>query len=254
MLAIERKQKILEKVVRERRVVVSELSDQFGVTEETIRRDLNGLEKDGLLSRTHGGAVSRATETEDLPYGTRHLINLEAKHAIAAKVATIVKDGQSIFMDSSSTVYESIGALQAHHDLTLITNSPRLFSDPDVTSHTVISVGGELRRRSLAFVGPLTTQSIAQFNADIALISCKALSVEQGIMEANIADAEVKRAFIRSARQVCLLVDGDKFDQTALVTVSTFEDIDIVVTDRQPATRWVQLFKSLNVELFVSDR
>lgn len=249
MLAIERKRKILEKVVRERRVVVSELSRQFAVTEETIRRDLNELDRAGLVSRTHGGAIPRSGETEDLPYRTRQHTNLEAKQAIAAKVADIVGDGQSILMDSSSTVYQAVAALARHQDLTLISNSVRLLADPEATGHTVISVGGELRRRSMAFVGPLTTQSIAQFNADIALISCKALSREGGMMETNIADAEVKRAFIRSARRVCLLADAGKFDQTALVTIAGFEDIDVVVTDRQPPAHWVQLFKSLDVSL-----
>lgn len=249
MLAVERKRKILEKVVRERRVVVSDLSRQFEVTEETIRRDLNGLERKGLLSRTHGGAIPRADEAEDLPYGTRHLTNIEAKLAIAAKVANVVLDGHSILIDSSSIAYAAVGALNNHRDLTLITNSVRLFSDPDAMSHTVISVGGEWRRRSMAFVGPLTTQSIAQFNADIALISCKALSIEGGMMETNIADADAKRAFIRSAQRVCLLADGDKFDQTALVSIAGFEDIDTVITDRAPSLTWIEFLRAMDVGL-----
>jgi len=249
MLAIERKKKILEQVVRNRRVVVAELSEQFGVTEETIRRDLNGLEKDGYVDRTHGGAVPRKAEAEDLPYGTRHLTNLDAKHLIAAKVAEIVKNGQSVLMDSSTTAFEALAALKAHSDLTLITNSVRLLSDTDATNHTVISVGGELRRQSGTFVGPLTVRSISQFNADVALISCKALSLEGGIMETNIADAEVKRAFISSARCVCLLVDGGKFDESALITIGGLENIDIVVTDRKPSDAWVEHLEGLHVKL-----
>ena len=103
MLAIERKHKILDLIVRDRKVVVTDLSEQFGVTEETVRRDLNQLERDGLLSRTHGGAIARKGEAEDLPYRTRHLTNIEAKRAIAAKAAGLVGDGQSVMMDSSST-------------------------------------------------------------------------------------------------------------------------------------------------------
>lgn len=249
MLAIERKHKILDLIVRDRKVVVTDLSQQFGVTEETVRRDLNQLERDGLLSRTHGGAVARKGEAEDLPYRTRHLTNLEAKRAIAAKVADLVSDGQSVMMDSSSTAYEALGALKAHRDLTLITNSVRILSDPDLTSHTIMSVGGELRRRSMTFVGPLASQAIAQFNADVALISCKALSRTSGIMETNVPDAEVKRAFIRSARRVCLLVDGGKFDRTALITIGGFEPIDMVITDRQPSEPWLEVFEAASVKL-----
>lgn len=249
MLAIERKHKILDLIVRDRKVVVTDLSQQFGVTEETVRRDLNQLERDGLLSRTHGGAIARKGEAEDLPYRTRHLTNIEAKRAISAKVADLVRDGQSVMMDSSSTAYEALGALKTHRDLTLITNSVRILSDPDLTSHTIMSVGGELRRRSMTFVGPLASQAISQFNADVALISCKALSLKSGIMETNVQDAEVKRAFIDSAQRVCLLVDGDKFDQTALITIGGFEPIDIVVTDRRPPDVWITAFEAANVKL-----
>jgi DeoR/GlpR family transcriptional regulator of sugar metabolism len=251
MLAIERKNKIVDLITRERKVVVSALSQEFGVTEETVRRDLNQLEKDGLLSRTHGGAIARVRngEAEDLPYDARHSINIGAKQAIGAKAATLVSDGASVMIDSSSTAYEALNVLKGHRDLTLITNSVRILSEPDLTTHTIMSVGGELRRRSMTFVGPVATQAIAQFNADVALISCKALSPAGGIMEANVPDAEVKRAFIRSARRVCLLVDGDKFDQTALITICDFGPIDVVVTDRMPASPWLELFERHQIRL-----
>lgn len=251
MLAIERRHRILDRILREGTVAVTELSRTFGVTAETVRRDLGRLERDGLVSRTHGGAVVVKTEVEDLPYGTRHLTNIEAKRAIAVRAATLVGDGQSVMLDSSSTAFEVLATLRGRRDLTLITNSVRILSDTDVTSHTIMSVGGELRRRSMTFVGPLATQAIERFKADVALISCKALSLEGGIMESNVADAEVKRAFIRSARCVCLLVDGDKFDHTALIGVGGFEDIDVVVTDRRPSEAWVEHLKMAETTLLV---
>jgi DeoR/GlpR family transcriptional regulator of sugar metabolism len=249
MLAIERKNKILDLITRDRRVVVTELSKEFGVTEETVRRDLSKLEKDGLVSRTHGGALAAQKEPEDLPYRARHVINIEAKRAIAAKAAALVNDGDAVMMDSSSTAYEALQAIKDRQDLTLITNSVRIFSDPGLNGHTVMSVGGEFRRRSQTFVGPVATQAIGQFNADIALISCKALSLTGGIMETNVADADVKRAFIRNARQVCLLVDRDKFDGSALISVCDFDPISFVVTDQRPAPQWVELFEKANVKL-----
>lgn len=249
MLAIERRHRILDRILRDRNVVVTELSQAFGVTAETVRRDLNQLEREGLVSRTHGGAIAAKGEAEDIPYRTRHLTNIEAKRAIAAKAAALIVDGQSLMLDSSSTAFEVLALLRGRRDLTLITNSVGILSDPDVTTHTIMSVGGELRRRSMTFVGPLATQAIEQFKADVALISCKALSLEGGIMENNVADAEVKRAFIRSARRVCLLVDGDKFGQTALIAIGGFEGIGTVVTDRRPADPWSQHLEALGIEL-----
>lgn len=249
MLAIERKHRILDLILRERAVVVASLSQHLGVTEETVRRDLKKLEQDGLVRRTHGGAVARSEEAEDLPYRTRHAINHEAKRLIAARVGPLVADGSSVMMDSSSTVHEALNALRGHRDLTLITNSVHILSHPEVTSHTIMSVGGELRRRSMTFVGPLTAGAIEQFNADVALISCKAISRDGGVMEANVPDAEVKRAFLRRSQRACLLVDSDKFDRTALITVCGFDEIDTVVTDRKPADDWLALFERHDVEL-----
>ena len=251
MLAVERKTKILDLLMRDRKVVVAELSEQFGVTEETVRRDLTKLEQDGLLSRTHGGAIARKGESEDLPYGTRHLINTEAKRAIAVKAAGLVGNNEAVMLDSSSTAYEVLSCLESHKELTLITNAVRILAVPTSTRHTIMSVGGELRRRSMSFIGPLATQAIGQFNADVALVSCKALSLAGGIMESNVPDAEVKHAFIRSARRVCLLVDGDKFDRTALITICGFDKIHAVVTDRPPPEAWRERLEREGVTLIV---
>src|SRR3954453_8521161 len=167
MLAIERRQKIMDRILRGRNVVVAELSEAFGVTAETVRRDLNRLEREGLGARTHGGEVSARRGVEDLPYGTRHLINNDAKRSIAAKAAALVGDNQSVMLDSSSTAFEVLAFLRERSNLTLITNSVRVLSDSDMTGHIIMSVGGELRRRSMTFVGPLATRAIEQFKADI---------------------------------------------------------------------------------------
>ena len=236
MLAVERRSGILRQVQREGRVVVTEVSRAFGVTEETVRRDLNQLEREGLLSRTHGGAVARRGEAEDLPYGLRNQTNLEAKRAIGARAAELVRDGDALMLNSSSTAYEALRALHAHRDLTLITNSVRLLADPELTSHTIMSVGGELRRRSMTFVGPIAAQAIGQFNADAALISCKALSPSRRDHGGQRRRRRGEARLHRQAAPGLLLADGDKFDQTALVTICGFGPIDVIVTDRRPAT------------------
>lgn len=238
MLAGERRRALLERLARDGRVVVAEVAQAFDVAEETIRRDLNRMERDGLLSRSHGGALPRPSGDEDLPYQVRDMTNIDAKRAIGALAAELVPDGAALMLDSSSTAYEALRALKGHRDLTVITNSVRLLSDPEATGHTVISVGGELRRRSMTFVGAVACQAAAQFNADFALVSCKALSLAGGIMDPNLADAAVKRALIGNAARVVLLADASKFDRTALATVADFRAVDILVTDRPPSEAW----------------
>jgi DeoR/GlpR family transcriptional regulator of sugar metabolism len=249
MLAIERRRAILDQLNRDGRVVVSELAQALAVTEETIRRDLNQMERGGLLARAHGGALPRATEPEELPYGVRNVTNIAGKRVIGALAAGLVPDGASIMLDSSSTAYEALRALQGHRALTIVTNSVRLLADPEMTAHKVISVGGELRRRTMTFVGPVACQAAARFNGDVALVSCKALSLAAGLMDANLADAAVKRAFIERAARVILLADASKFDRTALVTITDLRPIHTIVTDQRPSDDWRARLESEGIAL-----
>ncbi|WP_096787713.1 DeoR/GlpR family DNA-binding transcription regulator [Rhodobacter sp. CZR27] len=240
MLAIERQRLILESLDRDKRVLVSELSTQFSVSEETIRRDLQKLEREGRVARAHGGAIpSSRDEPEDLPYPTRQVTNIQQKRKIAALAAELVTDGAAVMIDSSSTAFELLTPLARRRDLTVITNSVRILASPLAERHVVISAGGELRHRSMTLAGHMAIEAIGRFTADIAFISCKALSLRQGVMDPSLPDADMKRAFIAHARRVCLLADGDKFDQTGLISVCDLDAIDLLVTDRKPSDAWM---------------
>lgn len=249
MLAVERRQAILDRLRREGRIVVAETAKDLSVTEETVRRDLNRLGRDGLLSRTHGGALPRSATQEDMPYHFRHAANMAAKRAIGARAAALVPDGAAVMLDSSSTAYEALRALQERRSLTVVTNSVRLLADAGMTAHTVLSTGGELRRTTMTFVGPLACDAVSRFNADVALISCKALSLDGGPMDANLEDAAVKRAMVARASKVVLLADGSKFGGTALVTICKLDEIDALVTDRSPPDPWPERLREHGVAL-----
>lgn len=248
MLAVERKRLILQAVLRDGRVIVSDLAARFGVTEETIRRDLHKLEQDRLIQRTHGGAVALRSGPEDLPYPLRQTLNLDAKRQIAAHAAGLVRDGDAVMIDSSSTAFEVLPFLRGRRDLTLITNSVRIPADPGAAGHAIVSTGGELRQQSLTFAGPLAIAALGRFSADIALISCKGLA-GFSVMDASIPDAEIKRAFIAHSRRVCLLVDGDKFDAAGLIHVAGLDRIDTIITDRKPPGCWVDHLAETGVRL-----
>ncbi|MFV0333708.1 MAG: DeoR/GlpR family DNA-binding transcription regulator [Tropicimonas sp.] len=253
MLAVERQRSILESIVQDRRVLVSELSARYGVSEETIRRDLQKLERNGRVSRTHGGAVLVPRgEPEDLPYPTRQVTNISQKRALTAVAARLVPDGAAIMVDSSSTALELMPALAQRRDLTIITNSVHILTSRHCENHTVISVGGELRQRSLTLSGHAAIDNIARYAADISFISCKALSAQKGVMDPSLADASIKQAFIGAAQKVCLLVDSAKFDQTGLISVCDLSRIDILATDRQPSAEWCDFIAGYGTELLVA--
>lgn len=250
MLAVERQKLIMESIGRDRSVLVSDLSTRYGVSEETIRRDLLKLEKSGQISRTYGGAVLAAKDDpEDLPYPTRQITNIAEKRTLAAVAASLVSEGDAVMIDSSSTSFEVLPQMSQARDVTIITNSVRILASSASAPHTVISVGGELRHRSLTLASQIAIDNIQRFAADICFISCKALSLEKGVMDASLADAELKRAFIMASRRVCLLADHSKFDQTGLIAVCDLSQVDTLITDRAPPKDWREAAEAAGVEL-----
>ncbi|HET7313093.1 MAG TPA: DeoR/GlpR family DNA-binding transcription regulator [Salinisphaera sp.] len=249
MLPAERKQKILDVLIADGKVGVADLAGRFGVTRETVRRDLEKLEAEGRLERTHGGAVAIIERGQDLPYLTREAVNRPAKQRIAHKAAELIADGDTLMLDSSSTVCEMIGPLGAKADLQLISNSLRLAAAGADSPHALITVSGELRKKSLAFVGGLAEESLARFNVDWALIGCKALHAEAGVLESNLDEAQIKRVMMAHARRTALLVDHTKFDRNALVQISALDAIDVVVTDEAPDPAWIERLAALGERL-----
>jgi DeoR/GlpR family transcriptional regulator of sugar metabolism len=250
LLPEERAETILRRLQRDGRVLVDTLAGELSVSGETIRRDLKRLERSGLLRRSHGGAVPMPpSQEEDLSFPARSILNISAKRRIAAAAAAHVADGQALMMDSSSTVQEALRALGDRRDLTIVTNSIGLLTDPASRTHRVISVGGEYEPDIMTFHGPLAVAAARQFHADLTIISVKALSRRSGLMVANAAEAEIKRAFIECADQTLLLVDGDKFDSSGLVAVGPLSSVDILITDREPDEEWSEIIAGANVRL-----
>lgn len=254
LLPEERAEAILRCLQRDGRVLVDALSEELSVSGETIRRDLKRLEKDGLLRRSHGGAVPLPQRhAADLSFPARSVLNISAKRRIAAAAAAHVTDGQALMMDSSSTVQEVMRTLGDRRDLTIVTNSIALLTEPSARAHRVISVGGECQHDVMTFHGPLAVAAAKQFHADIAIISVKALSKRSGLMVANADEAEIKRAFIECADRTLLLVDGDKFDGSGLVSAGLLSSIDTLITDRKPDDAWSDVLAEASIRLEIAD-
>ena len=240
MLALERRNQILEKLQAEKRVVVSDLSQLYNVSEETIRRDLDKLEKEGLAIKSYGGAVINEDISIDLPFNVRKNQNVSGKQKMAEIVASLVKDGDHIFLDASTTAVFVAKALKEKQRLTVITNS--------MSGWNIISTGGVMKEGYLAFLGSKTDESIRSYYVDKVIFSCKALDKDWGIMESQEAFGSTKRAMMSSGREKILVVDSSKFDQTAFSVAGSLKDVDVVVTDKKPVDRWRIYFEKLGVE------
>ncbi len=235
MLAIERRNEILEKLQAERRVVVSELSQFYGVTEETIRRDLEKLVNDGFAIKSYGGAVINENSSIDLPFNVRKNRNVIGKQRIAKLVEGMVKDGESIMLDASSTAVYVAKALKDKKNLTVITNSVEIVIELlDMSDWRVLSAGGELREGSFALVGPQTDKMLRSYHVDKAIISCKGFSLDAGFTDSDELHANNKRTMLEAAREKILVVDASKWGKAAFTQVGSLSDITTVITDEKP--------------------
>lgn len=256
MLAIERRNAILAKLSLEGKVVVSDLAREFEVTEETIRRDLEKLDKDGLARKTYGGAVKNENFNIDLPFHVRKQTNVESKRRIAAMIGEMIHDGDYIMLDSSTTALYVIKNILDRKKITLITNSIEILIElcnkPD---WMIVSTGGVLKEGGLSLVGYQAERMVSGFHVDIAICSCKGLDANMGVTDSNERDSEIKKAFFNAANKKVLAVDSSKFDKTSFVKVCGVSDIDTVVTDTDPGEHWRKRIEDAGTELvFAEDR
>ncbi len=250
MLAIERRNAILARLSAEGKVIVSELSAEFDVTEETIRRDLEKLDKEGLAKKTYGGAVVSQSLNTDLPYSVRKRSNVERKEAIAEKISQMIHDGDYIMLDASSTAIYVTKYIKHLKNITLITNSVEtLLELADKDDWNVLSTGGTLKKGALSLVGTSAERMIRSFHVDLAVCSSKGLDLNMGITDSNEKDSEIKRAIFASATRKVLAVDNTKFDKISFVRVGEISDVDVIVTDTKPPERWIDYLKDKDVEL-----
>ena len=251
MLPIERRNQILNKLTAEGKVVVGDLAALYNVTEETIRRDLDKLEKDGLAKKTYGGAVKEDTQSVELPYTVRRQTNVDGKKYIANIIGNLIHDGDYILLDSSSTALFTVKAIADKSNITIITNSIEVLLEiPQKNDWRIISTGGEYVCHGLSFAGRQAEGVIDEYNVDLAVISCKGLDMVKGVTDTRDYNAQIKKAFMRSARKVFLAVDNTKFDKVSFVKFSEISEIDAVVTDAEPNDEWKALFAANNVELY----
>ncbi len=250
MLAIERKREIIARLDSDGKVIVSELARDFGVTEETIRRDLEKLDREGLASKTYGGAVSNKPSAVDLPYNVREGVNVEQKKEIADKICDMIRDGEKIMLDSSSTALYVIKKIKEKKNLTVITNSLKILLElADKQDWTVLSTGGVLKKGALSLMGSSAEKMISSYHVDTAICSCKGIDMSLGITDSNENDSLIKQAMINAADRRILAVDSEKLDKKSFVKVCAPSDIDIIVTDAEPSERWIGFCRENNIEL-----
>jgi len=223
---------ILDIARSEGRVTVDGLATRFGVTAQTIRRDLAELDESGKLERVHGGAILRSG-TVNIGYQERAALHAEEKRAIARACADAVPEGASVFLAIGTTTEAVARELRRHAGLMVVTNNMNaaniLAENPDCQ---VIVTGGTLRRSDGGLTGPLTETAIRQFKVDIAVIGCSALDAEGDMLDYDVQEVGVSRALIAQARKAWLVMDHSKLSRTAPARIESLAVLDTLFTDR----------------------
>lgn len=242
MLPVERQNRILEIIAQRQSVSVDDLCNTLYSSGATIRRDLKILENSGLIRRTHGGAVYIGGGARDFPMMMRENEHLDLKAKIAKKALPLIQDGQTLFMDSSSTVCQLAQQLAASghlHDLRVITNGLKTATILSKAEGVrVYMTGGALRENAMSLIGTHAQEFASRFHADWAFISCRGVSTEVGITDANEDESSLKSVYIRNAKRTVVLADSSKIGQQFFCKLANLSDVWEILSDEVLPSRY----------------
>jgi len=237
MLEYVRLDHIMSYLREDQTVTVSVLSKKLYASEATIRRDLNELERRGLVRRIHGGAVLLDAAAQELPLSLRQQQNSQAKQVIAAQAARYLRDGQVIFLDASSTAMHLVKYFGEYKNLTILTNGVKTSQELSELPHKTYCTGGLMLHHSSAYVGDYAVELIRHFNADLFFFSSRGLSEDGKITDASAEETAVRKVMFEQSKNRIFLCDHSKFGQTFCYNLCSLSQVDACISD-EPVTAY----------------
>ncbi|WP_274650806.1 DeoR/GlpR family DNA-binding transcription regulator [Paenibacillus humicola] len=256
MIVIQRRNKIKELLLQERSVKVADLVKEFQVSEETIRRDLNQLEKEGIIQKNYGGAIL----TEDLqhvisailPVQQRKFQYYEEKDAIGREAASLVGEGQIVVLDSGSTTWCVARHLKEVSNLVVVTNGMNVAEECSQNEEaSIFLLGGKLVKKSMSLVGPQAVDELNKYSAHYTFLGTSGITLGKGFTSSDLYEAEVKRAMVKAGSKIVVVADHSKFERQALVSFAGFKEVDIVITSDLADEGVLRAIRSFGVQVIV---
>jgi DeoR family transcriptional regulator, glycerol-3-phosphate regulon repressor len=249
-----RQQGILEHARQKGRVSVRELVELFGVTPQTIRKDLGDLSEAGTLKRTHGGAIIPSS-VENMQYESRRRIAAEEKDAIGRAAAKLIPNNASLFINIGTTTEAVSHALLDHKDLMVVTNNINVANRMRAHPNFEVAIaGGIVRASDGGIVGEAAVDFIRQFKVDFAVIGTSAIDEDGALLDFDYREVKVAQAIMANARHVILVSDSTKFERTAPVRITHLSEVDTFITDRCPLPSIRQICADSDVRLVETSR
>jgi DeoR family fructose operon transcriptional repressor len=252
MFAEERRALIEELLHKQSSVKVQELCDKFDVSSSTIRRDLSELEQEGIIRRTHGGAVLADRTKFEPSFREKRGEHLAEKKQIGKKAVDFINEGETIILDAGTTTTQLAENLTNFSNLTVVTNALNIAQTLAQGANEVISVGGQLKKKTLALVGPLTENSLEQLAADKVFLGINTISLAEGLTTPDLVEAQIKKTMIGRAKEVIVIADHTKFEAETFVKVADLNMVDRLITDRQINRDILKKYRQ-KVEIVVAD-
>lgn len=251
LLAHDRHQNIMEYLRKNKSIKVSSITKLFGVSTETIRRDLEYLEKEGYLRRVRGGAVLDNVNSQEVNFTLREAKNIQEKQEIAKIAVQYVTEGQSIALDVSTTNTEFAKELkQRFQRLTVITNSLIIANElSEMPQYTILMPGGVLRNEELCLVGHLAEEFFKGFHIDTFFMSVSGISLTEGLTDYGLGEYQVKMRMLENSQSVIVLADSSKFDAASLLKVCPFDRIERIISDSNLSEKVLQKYKNEGIEI-----
>ena len=255
MLASQRRATIAALVAESGAVRVADLVQHLGVSDMTVRRDIEQLAREGLVERVHGGAMAVGGRSSEEPgFSAKSALMTREKEAIAAAAAALVEPGASIGISAGTTTYEFARAVRGVPDLTVVTNSipvAQLLHESGTPGQTVVLTGG-VRTPSDALVGPVAVSALRMLHVDRLFLGVHGMDARAGLTTPNLVEAETNRAMIETARRLCVLADHSKWGTVGLSTITELSEVDQLVTDSGLSERARTTLEDLVGELVVA--
>lgn len=250
MLSVKRQQLIKDILLEKKSVSVSELSEMYGVSFETIRRDLKVLESEGFAEKTYGGAILRERVGLAADFKTLSHVMVDIKQKIAAIATHFIEPGDCIFIDFSTTCAQIVSLLQ-DIPLNVLTNSLEVINQlQEKQNISLISTGGNWDAENYSFMGRAAVHNLKRYHLDKAFVSCRALSMEHGLSDRTESESELRKTIIENANKVYLLADASKFDKAAFVKTCDFQNITAIITDKTLDEEWKEFLTQHNVSFY----
>ncbi|WP_276354523.1 DeoR/GlpR family DNA-binding transcription regulator [Cohnella caldifontis] len=249
-----RKKKILEQLGKEGRVEVPALAEELRVSTETIRRDLERLDREGRLKKVYGGAVKVEADSIELPFDVKTALQSREKAAIGKLAASLVKNGDTVMLGNGTTTIEIIRNLGESRDVTIVTHStPALLLALDAFPGKVIFIGGEVNKRQKSAEGPLAEMLLNQLRVNKAFLSAGGVSLADGVTDYELAEASISRKMMERADETVFLIDSSKFGNTTFANVCSLDDVYTVITDRHCSAEWKQYLADKDIQVRIAE-